>query len=302
MLGLITDRTQSNVDRRNVLSKKGWQNMTETERAEWSGDPFLSEGGANLIPFSENYSEGTSVVYRPGKIHVTSNWDGVYIYAILPLGAAENFENKAMTLSLDSFYSSKGTPNIVLYWHDANGYEYAGGGLTDAGSMAFTLAENTAGRANLAMYLYVTTDTEITAGDFIIYEGLMLEFGSVRSGYVPYYEVLPTAATKGSYNYSDLNRVERAVADMAGILGIPLTTKTNWTVWDIPKHSDMVRFLSNIEKLRKVCPLSPNLPDTPTSMNHLTYTAANNIETIIGNLAEAVDSTFRSGELYSGEV
>lgn len=36
-LHLITDRTQLDVDRVNVLAKKGWENMTAEERAEWDG-------------------------------------------------------------------------------------------------------------------------------------------------------------------------------------------------------------------------------------------------------------------------
>ena len=35
-LHLVTDRTQFDVDRVNVLAKKGWANMTEAERSEWS--------------------------------------------------------------------------------------------------------------------------------------------------------------------------------------------------------------------------------------------------------------------------
>lgn len=34
-LHLITDRTQMDVDRVNVLAKKGWENMTTEERSEW---------------------------------------------------------------------------------------------------------------------------------------------------------------------------------------------------------------------------------------------------------------------------
>lgn len=34
-LHLITDRTQLDVDRVNVLAKKGWENMTPEERSEW---------------------------------------------------------------------------------------------------------------------------------------------------------------------------------------------------------------------------------------------------------------------------
>lgn len=34
-LHLVTDRTQLDVDRVNVLAKKGWENMTQAERTEW---------------------------------------------------------------------------------------------------------------------------------------------------------------------------------------------------------------------------------------------------------------------------
>lgn len=302
MIGLITDRSQANVDRRNALSKKGWNQMTLAERAEWTGDPLLADGGANLLPRGENYSEGVTVKYRDDTILVTSNWDGAYIYAILEVGPAEQYAGRTLTLSLDGVTSSKGAPNVVLYWDDANGAEYAGGGLTGAGSMTFTLEENAAGRASLAMYLYATTDAEIAAGDFIEYHGLMLESGPERHPYVPYYEILPTPATKGAYNYSDLNRVEGATRDLGELAGIALVTKTDWTGWDIPKRADMARILNNIAILRQRFPTPSNSPALPKTMERLTVTAANNIERVLSDIADAVEKTYRAGELYSGEA
>ena len=301
MFGLITDRDQSNVDRRNALAKKGWNNMTAEEKAEWTGDPLLTPG-ANLIPKGENYAAGVNITYRDDSIFATSVWDGSYIYAILVIGPAADYENKTMTFSLDAFTSSKGKPQAALYWHDANGYEFAGAALTDAGSVTFTATDNAAGREDLALYLYATTDAEIKAGDFIRYDRLMLEIGSVRHEYMPYYAVLPTPATKGAYNYSDLNRVEGALAELANRGGMSLVTKTNWTSWDIPKKADTLRILGNIRALRSAYPLPRDVPATPSSMEKMTFTTANNIEKIIEKLAEAVDSAFRSGELYSGEV
>lgn len=302
MIGLITDRTQANVDRRKELSAKGWNNMTPAERAEWSGDPLLADGGVNLLPKSENFAAGTTVRYQEDSIWVTSQWDGTYIYAVLVIGPAANYAGKTMTLSLGSYFSSGGTPNILLYWHDANGSEYAGGGLSDAGSITFTLTENTAGRESLALYLYATTDTAITAGTYIIYKKLMLEMGETAHEYVPYYAVLPTPATKGAYNYSDLNRVEAAIAELADMGSFTLQTKTNWSAWDLPKQADMNRILTNIAMLRKAFPLPPDVPATPTSMENLTFTTANNIEKILGKMAEVTDKSFRSGELYAGEI
>ena len=39
-------------------------------------------------------------------------------------------------------------------------------------------------------------------------------------------------AAKGAYNYTDLNRVETAVKEIAEKLGLSLVTKTNWTLWE----------------------------------------------------------------------
>lgn len=39
MLNLITDRTAQDVYRWQELKGKGWANMTDSERAEWAGDP-----------------------------------------------------------------------------------------------------------------------------------------------------------------------------------------------------------------------------------------------------------------------
>lgn len=36
--GLITDRTQADVNRVRVLAEKGWDGMTEEEQSEWKGD------------------------------------------------------------------------------------------------------------------------------------------------------------------------------------------------------------------------------------------------------------------------
>lgn len=302
MLGLITDRSQWNVERLKELNAKGWNNMTAAEQAEWSGSPFLNEG-ANLIPNGANYGAGTSIQYRSDAIIVNSLWDGIYIYAILVIGPAANFEGKTMTFSLDSVYSSGGgSPQAILYWHDANGSEYAGAALSEAGSVTFTATENTGARENLALYLYATTDAAITAGSYIRYNKLMLEMGETKHDYVRYYSVLPTPATKGAYNHSDLNRVEAAVAELADRLSFNLETKTDWTTWDIPKPADINRILGNIATIRFWVALPDGIPETPTSLDNMTYVTANNIEIILGALAAAVDASVESGEVYSGEV
>lgn len=92
-------------------------------------------------------------------------------------------------------------------------------------------------------------------------------------------------AAKGAYNYTDLNRVESAVAEISGIWGLGLTTKTNWTVWDVPTKADMERYLGNVVAILDhgasaygnsgMFLYYLNLPST---MDGLTLTGANNIE------------------------
>lgn len=108
-------------------------------------------------------------------------------------------------------------------------------------------------------------------------------------------------ASKGAYNYTDLNRVETAVATLAEDLGLTLTTKTNWTVWDIPTRTDMARYLSNVKRIRDACPGEMEFPTLPDDMSDLTYEAANNIETVL-LMVFAGNPVARSGEVYCGEV
>jgi hypothetical protein len=170
-----------------------------------------------------------------------------------------------------------------MYWHDGNGYDYAGADLITAGSITFdtSVMPNTQKRQFLAAYIYVTMDATVAVGEAAVFRGVMLENGVLRHEYVPYTEILPTEATKGAYNYSDLNRVERAVAEISDILGLGLLTKTDWGMWDIPTTSDMERYLGNVAVLRERVADDTSVPALPTSMNNLTYTDANNIELVL---------------------
>lgn len=109
-------------------------------------------------------------------------------------------------------------------------------------------------------------------------------------------------AAKGAYNYTDLNRVERAVAEIAATLGLVLTTKTDWSMWDVPTQDDMNRYLNNIEVVRNVCPNRNNFPNMPVRMSGLTYDTANRLEEILLLANRYADSIPRCGELYCGEV
>lgn len=284
MLGLITDRSIRNVARRNELAKKGWAGMTTVEKAEWMGDPF-TVAGANLLPPGPYYSGSVDVKHRSNKIELTATTAGTYLYAICIIGEGEKFDNKQFTLSVNRMVGTGGaTPQISLYWHDTTDagediYSYAGVSLSSGGNATFDTTDFPRGELKyLAAYVYATTHGEVTAGATATFEGVMLESGSVRHEYVPYAEVVATEATKGAYNYSDLNRVERVVSEISDLAGLGLITKTDWAMWDIPRASAMARYLGNIRTIRDYYSISIDLPST---MDDLTYYYANNIESVL---------------------
>lgn len=118
---------------------------------------------------------------------------------------------------------------------------------------------------------------------------------------------------RGVYSYTDLNRVEAAVRDLAAELSdigykISLVTKTDWglpgdfSAKDWPVESQMDRYLRNVRYIRNFFPASIRLP---TSMEGLTWEGANNIEKVLKNAAEriaGIKQTWRySGEVFAGE-
>ena len=292
MKGLITDRTQRNVYYRKELSNKGFAGMTAEEKVAWLGNPLEVEG-VNLFACGPYYSSAVDLKYRSEEILATATADGIYLYAISIIGNASDFTNKILTFSAEAITASGGgSPQIALYWHDDNGFEYAGADLSVAGSVTFdtSVMPNANNRQYLATYVYVTTHASVTSGATATFKGVMLENGDTRHEYVPYTEILATEATKGAYNYSDLNRVERAVAEISDILGLGLVTKTNWGMWDIPTASEMARYLNNVAVLRQQLPDDTDAPMLPTSMSHLTYTDANNIELVLNAVYEHLQS------------
>ena len=285
MQGLITDRTARNVYRRKELSAKGWANMTTEERAEWSGDPFITPG-ANLFATGTYYPAGADLDYRSDSIVATATYPGPYLFAISIIGRASDFANRVLTLSAESFVAPA---KIEIFWHDGNGYDYAGGTLLTAGSTTFDTSSfpNVNNREYLAAYMYITTAESAEMGKTVTFGKVMLEIGNTKHEFAPYYEVIPTVATKGAYNYSDLNRVERAVAEIAVSAGLTLMTKTYWTMWEVPTEADMSRYLGNIAAIKNHFGIATPLP---TSMNNFTYESANNIELILSAAYERISN------------
>ena len=120
------------------------------------------------------------------------------------------------------------------------------------------------------------------------------------------------APSKGAYNYTDLNRVEEAVAKLTSYLealnrGSGLYPTRSWTAGDVPTATDMQRYIANIQAIRATLPeLHSIMPQAPASMSNLTYEGANAIEEILSYAMQYVESRIQafpfSGEIYGGEV
>ena len=118
---------------------------------------------------------------------------------------------------------------------------------------------------------------------------------------------------KGRYNYTDLNRVENAVAQLLQF-GEPLGLKQNLIIktdWGLPGSfnadewptaAQMQRYLSNVRTLRDAVSLESALPET---MEHLTWQGANAIEQVLSDVhlrMNAILNTLQySGEIFAGE-
>lgn len=119
-----------------------------------------------------------------------------------------------------------------------------------------------------------------------------------------------TAGLKGTYNYTDLNRVEAAVAVLRDRLvaeGYPIEiedTRT-WAKTDVPTAAEMSRYLRNVQAIREAFAVKPTTPRAPSSMAGLTYVGANAIEQILKDVEQLLTNMVLaytySSEIYGGE-
>jgi hypothetical protein len=113
---------------------------------------------------------------------------------------------------------------------------------------------------------------------------------------------------KGCYRYTDLNRVEQAVAYLGNFIvdrgfNITLQPTKTWTKYDYPTQSDMKRYLANIKAIRDLNLVLKDTPLAPTNVN-IDYVDANAIEKILHDVEKVligiVDTYTYCGEMYCG--
>ena len=113
---------------------------------------------------------------------------------------------------------------------------------------------------------------------------------------------------KGSYNYTDLNRIEKWCEYLEEQLNkysysVSITTKTDWTIDDFPIKVQLERIRNNVESLKEAFVAFTTIPD---NLEKMTYTKANAIEKVLSELDTLIDNMimtfYYSGEIYAGEV
>ena len=110
------------------------------------------------------------------------------------------------------------------------------------------------------------------------------------------------AGMKGALSYTDFNRIESGIQELASIVGGSVSVRTDWTADGYMKVSDATRWLSNINAIRAKCSGSSSLADTPGSMDRLNFLTMNQIEGILSNI-ESLAKTYVtfSGEYMTGD-
>lgn len=118
-----------------------------------------------------------------------------------------------------------------------------------------------------------------------------------------------TGSSRGTYGAADLNRVGRAanaIREMLAEYGyaVPEALRTDWTERDIPRQSDMERYIRVLTALRDYLRFSDTVPPLPGTMDRFTFILANQIESMLSQLGPAVESIpltwFDSGQIEAG--
>ena len=136
-------------------------------------------------------------------------------------------------------------------------------------------------------------------------------------------EELISGRLKGLYDYTDLNRVTKAMTaidaefkklgyesgyepvvvspDSGGFPAGPEVPPDpnapdmyTWSENNSPTISQMEQYLDNVRKLRDVLARIPSVPDVPASMRKRNYQTANDIETILFSIETMIENMKRT--------
>lgn len=109
---------------------------------------------------------------------------------------------------------------------------------------------------------------------------------------------------KGTINASDWNRIEGNISAIAEEIVVSVSSRS-WTRLDIPRHSDYVRLLNNLAKIRAGYGIMSDTPQVPTQPIN-TFQKWNDIEKILYGAHyvythSTEDVYYCDTELYAGE-
>ena len=144
-----------------------------------------------------------------------------------------------------------------------------------------------------------------TAEDSItLYYGLVLVTDRTQNDVI-------NGTKNGYYNSEDLNRVGGAMVYLRDRLNengynVDIDPNSTWLISDIQTYSDMTLYLNYVSIIRNQMSLPSYTPEVPDTMEHLTFSKANDIEKILEIVDEMLTKSLTfiwySGDLYSGEV
>ena len=261
---------------------------------------FYVGNGVNLVneasPLGGKSSKNLTYVENTVVINYTSLVDTYFF-----LNLTEDLViGKRYVMSFDC----SGVPNdTVLIWRVENKPEYS---ITLANGKLRILFVSTRGSANFLFDDDTTRinalNVPITLSNFKVEEAYPLitdrtasDVAKVREiakkimdGTISEEEVAEfnSAAMKGAYNYTDLNRVTEAMEYLDGILSARgyitgyVPVKDVWYAEDVPVASQMQQYLSNVAKLKAVVSDGVSIA-LPADMVGLTIAEANTIEQIL---------------------
>ena len=102
----------------------------------------------------------------------------------------------------------------------------------------------------------------------------------------------------GSYNESDMNRVETAVIELSAALNTAgyanITVPHTWVLGEVVTAANWAQYLANVQALINAYYTLPGAPALPAATERLTYAGANAIERLLDDIYLLIDWMQRS--------